>query len=107
MTYAVDFYKSHLIGYSSKRPVLKGYFQKIFLRTRSITTNEMQCINGFTSFMRGKSTHKGKIAYTRHICSFLPHKETMLQKFEERNYFVLMGFLVRCHVFPQGIKKLN
>ena len=33
---------------------------------------EMQRINGFTPFMRWKSTHKGKIAYMRHNCAFLP-----------------------------------
>ena len=33
---------------------------------------EMQRINGFTMFMRWKPTHKGKNAYMRHNCAFLP-----------------------------------
>ena len=43
----------------------------------------------------------------RHNCAFLPQLETIIQKLEDKSYIVLLGSLLLCHVFPQGIKDLN
>jgi len=69
---------------------------------------EMQRTNDFTSFMRWKSTHKGEIAYMRHNCAFFYCTERLSYwSWRKRNYIVLLGSLLLCHVFPQRIKDLN
>ena len=68
---------------------------------------EMQRINGFTPFMRWKSTHKGKIAYMRHNCAFCRFKRLSYRCWRKRNFIVLLDYILLCHVFPQRIEYLN
>jgi len=74
--YKVSYFINWYICYLEIVPYSKAMWRRItrlpHKRLQIHLCVEMQRINGFTPFMRWKSTHKGKIAYMRHNYAFLP-----------------------------------